>query len=131
MPKKTCRIIHDLRHFPSQWAIQTHVILPGTSTELHHNNRFCCSTPLMEAAQEGHLELVKYLIKSQANVNAQTGTGDTALTYACENGHTDVADVLLQHGAELVSVPVVYTGEELASVSVTSHLGFWPVSIRD
>ena len=58
----------------------------------------------MEAAQEGHLELVKYLIKSQANVNAQTGTGDTALTYACENGHTDVADVLLQHGAQLVSV---------------------------
>ncbi len=56
----------------------------------------------MEASQEGHLELVKYLIKANANVNAQTGTGDTALTYACENGHTDVADVLLQHHAELV-----------------------------
>ncbi len=69
--------------------------------------RVCFSTPLMEAAQEGHLELVKYLIKSRANVNAQTGTGDTALTYACENGHTDVADVLLQHGAELVSTHVL------------------------
>ena len=31
-----------------------------------------------------------------ANVHATTATGDTALTYACENGHTDVADVLLQ-----------------------------------
>ncbi|XP_052760903.1 ankyrin repeat domain-containing protein 17-like isoform X2 [Mya arenaria] len=60
-----------------------------------------CSTPLMEAAQEGHLELVKYLLKYNAKVNAITGTGDTALTYACENGHTDVADVLLEHGAEL------------------------------
>ena len=30
-----------------------------------------------------------------------SGTGDTALTYACENGHTDVADVLLQYGAQL------------------------------
>ncbi|XP_052262259.1 ankyrin repeat domain-containing protein 17-like isoform X2 [Dreissena polymorpha] len=60
-----------------------------------------CSTPLMEAAQEGHLELVKYLLKYKANVNATTGTNDTALTYACENGHTDVADVLLQHGAVL------------------------------
>ncbi|XP_022247672.1 ankyrin repeat domain-containing protein 17-like isoform X2 [Limulus polyphemus] len=59
------------------------------------------STPLMEAAQEGHLELVRYLINAGANVNAQTGTGDTALTYACENGHTDVADLLLQAGAEL------------------------------
>ncbi|XP_043924865.1 ankyrin repeat and KH domain-containing protein 1-like [Protopterus annectens] len=60
-----------------------------------------CSTPLMEAAQEGHLELVKYLLSAGANVHATTATGDTALTYACENGHTDVADVLLQAGADL------------------------------
>ena len=60
------------------------------------------STPLMEAAQEGHLDLVKYLLENGALVNAQTGTGDTALTYACENGHTDVADLLLQYNAELV-----------------------------
>lgn len=39
-----------------------------------------------------------------ANVHATTATGDTALTYACENGHTDVADVLLQAGADLVSL---------------------------
>ncbi|CAM4544595.1 unnamed protein product [Lepidochelys olivacea] len=60
-----------------------------------------CSTPLMEAAQEGHLELVKYLLAAGANAHATTATGDTALTYACENGHTDVADVLLQAGADL------------------------------
>ncbi|XP_066594349.1 ankyrin repeat and KH domain-containing protein 1 isoform X2 [Prorops nasuta] len=59
------------------------------------------STPLMEAAQEGHLELVRYLLASEADVHAQTQTGDTALTYACENGHTDVADLLLQFGADL------------------------------
>ncbi|XP_064212242.1 ankyrin repeat domain-containing protein 17 isoform X4 [Tribolium castaneum] len=59
------------------------------------------STPLMEAAQEGHLDLVKFLLENDANVHAQTQTGDTALTYACENGHTDVADLLLQYGADL------------------------------
>lgn len=59
------------------------------------------STPLMEAAQEGHLDLVRFLLETGANVHAQTQTGDTALTYACENGHTDVADVLLCYGAEL------------------------------
>jgi len=59
------------------------------------------STPLMEASQEGHLELVRYLLEARADVNATTGTGDTALTYACENGHTDVADLLLQFGAQL------------------------------
>jgi len=59
------------------------------------------STPLMEASQEGHLELVRYLLEAGAGVNATTGTGDTALTYACENGHTDVADLLLQYSAQL------------------------------
>jgi ankyrin repeat domain-containing protein 17 len=34
-------------------------------------------------------------------VHAQTQTCDTALTYACENGHMGVADVLLEHGAAL------------------------------
>jgi len=62
------------------------------------------STPLMEAAQEGHLDLVRYLLESAADVHAQTQTGDTALTYACENGHTDVADLLLQFGADLVCI---------------------------
>lgn len=62
-----------------------------------------CSKPLMEASQEGHIEVVKYLIRAGASVNAQTQTGDTALTYACENGHTDVASLLLEAGAELVS----------------------------
>ncbi|KAF7285836.1 ankyrin repeat and KH domain-containing protein 1-like isoform X5 [Rhynchophorus ferrugineus] len=59
------------------------------------------STPLMEAAQEGHYDLVRFLLEFGANVNAVTQTNDTALTYACENGHTDVAELLMQYGADL------------------------------
>ncbi|CAG2162007.1 unnamed protein product, partial [Oppiella nova] len=59
------------------------------------------NTPLMEAAQEGHLDLVRHLINSGSNVNAMTSSGDTGLMYACENGHTDVAELLLQAGADL------------------------------
>ena len=56
----------------------------------------------------------RYLLKAGSGVNAQTGTGDTALTYACENGHTDVASILLESGAELVStpVPLVFSPEQ-------------------
>lgn len=45
----------------------------------------------------------RYLVEHNANVNAQTQTGDTALTYSCENGHTEVARLLLEYGANLVS----------------------------
>ncbi len=62
------------------------------------------STPLMEASQEGHVNIVKFLVDKGALINAETNTGDTALTYACANGHTHIADILLQCGAELVSV---------------------------
>lgn len=39
-----------------------------------------------------------------ANINAKTQTGDNALTYACENGHTDVVELLLKNGMDLVSI---------------------------
>ncbi len=64
------------------------------------------STPLMEAAQEGNMDIVKFLIEKGANIHAETSTYDTALTYACANGHTIIADILLQCGAELVCVCV-------------------------
>ena len=57
----------------------------------------------MEAAQEGHVEIVKYLIERGANVHAETSTQDTALSYASANGHTIISDILLQCGAHLVS----------------------------
>jgi len=43
------------------------------------------------------------VVHTGANVNAQTFTKGTALTYACENGHTEVAELLVHHGAELVT----------------------------
>jgi ankyrin repeat protein len=49
-----------------------------------------------------YVSIFRYLLEAAADVHAQTQTGDTALTYACENGHTDVADLLLQYGADLV-----------------------------
>ena len=44
-------------------------------------------------------------------MHAQTQTGDTALTYACENGHTDVAEVLLDHGCSIVSNMIFISSE--------------------
>lgn len=62
------------------------------------------STPLMEAAQEGHIDIVKFLIGKGANIHAVTNTMDTALTYASANGHTTIAELLISCGAEVVGL---------------------------
>lgn len=60
----------------------------------------CVRTP--DPRRLSYVRIFRYLLEAAADVHAQTQTGDTALTYACENGHTDVADLLLQYGADLV-----------------------------
>ncbi|MEE6513773.1 hypothetical protein FKM82_021583 [Ascaphus truei] len=60
-----------------------------------------CSTPLMEAAQEGHLELVKYLLAAGANINRATANNDhTVVSLACAGGHLAVVELLLAYGAD-------------------------------
>jgi ankyrin repeat protein len=58
------------------------------------------STPLIVAAQNGHLGVVKALIFAKADVN-QRVTFDTPLTVAMNNGHNDIAKALKAAGAKL------------------------------
>lgn len=58
-------------------------------------------TPLMEAASAGHVDIVKLLINHNADVNAQSSSGNTPLMYACAGGHEDVVLVLLGAGANV------------------------------
>lgn len=57
--------------------------------------------PLMEAADEGTLEIVKELIHAGADINATDSLGFTPIGTALDNGHEAVADYLVQHGASL------------------------------
>ncbi|XP_029674111.1 ankyrin repeat and KH domain-containing protein 1-like [Formica exsecta] len=75
----------------------THLMKASASVEDHEN--FHDFTPLMDAAQKGHYFLVRHLLEIGSNVNDQTKTGHTALTYASWNGHTHIANLLMQFGA--------------------------------
>ena len=59
-------------------------------------------TPLMAAARSGSVPAVRALLARGANVNAaETIQNTTALMWASAEGHIDVADVLIEAGADV------------------------------
>jgi ankyrin repeat protein len=57
-------------------------------------------SPLSYAAFNGHAEIVEYLLKRGAEIDAKTENGSTALLIAARNGHIQVIDVLLKRQAD-------------------------------
>jgi len=57
-------------------------------------------TPLHRAAEENHLEMVRFLIKYGADVNAKTNNGQTALHRTARWGNLEVLQALLDSGAD-------------------------------
>eukprot|EP00747_Dinoflagellata_sp_TGD_P065234 gnl/TRDRNA2_/TRDRNA2_154271_c0_seq1.p1 gnl/TRDRNA2_/TRDRNA2_154271_c0~~gnl/TRDRNA2_/TRDRNA2_154271_c0_seq1.p1 ORF type:complete len:566 (+),score=35.58 gnl/TRDRNA2_/TRDRNA2_154271_c0_seq1:1-1698(+) len=58
--------------------------------------------PLHAAARHGHLELCRLLLQQQANPNVcdfRNCRFRTPLGYACASGHTEVSELLVEHGA--------------------------------
>ena len=51
-------------------------------------------TPLMTAAAEGLLDIVRLLLVHGADRNLEDQDGDTALSFAKRNGHTEVVELL-------------------------------------
>lgn len=58
-------------------------------------------TALMEAAEEGHLEVVRWLLSQGARVDLQDDDGETALMEAAEEGHEDMVRLLLRSGSPI------------------------------
>jgi len=52
---------------------------------------------------------VRALLQHGANVNAAENEGDTALAYATQNGHGAVANLLMQHAAQVLHVSSLET----------------------
>ena len=55
---------------------------------------------MMFAAERGHTETVKALLKAGANLNAKDKEGKTALKYAKENSHTETVQLLKKAGTK-------------------------------
>jgi ankyrin repeat protein len=56
---------------------------------------------LIEAAKENNLPGVRRLLSVGADVNAKGDLGMTPLSWACDNGHSQVVKELVDHGADI------------------------------
>ena len=63
---------------------------------------------LMYAAENGHIEIARYLIENDADVDwqtwkksSETSEGSTALMYAAKNGHQGIVTLLVGYGANI------------------------------
>jgi len=65
------------------------------------NVRGNCCTPLYLAAGEGRLEIVRYLLDQDADINAREKNGHTPLAEAAYYGHLPVIKELVFRGADL------------------------------
>lgn len=65
-------------------------------------------TPLMVAAFNGSLPLVKLLIAAQADISAKTKNGSDALSLAASKEHPNIMEELIKHGADTEQVIISY-----------------------
>lgn len=76
-------------------------VLLAMSAQVEDRGQKNDCTPLMEAASAGHVDIIHLLISHNADVNAQSSTGNTPLMYACAGGHVDAVRDLLKSGAHV------------------------------
>ena len=76
-------------------------------------------TPLLIAARDGHVEAVRALVESGADIDRVSGgDGSSPMVIAIANGHYDVAQYLLDQGADLNRVNIDGLGPVYATVNM-------------
>ncbi|KAI9475815.1 MAG: hypothetical protein EXX96DRAFT_574771 [Benjaminiella poitrasii] len=75
-------------------------VLAQKSEEIDKPDKYNSWTPVFWAANDGHVECVRILIKAGCKVNAKDEKGKTALYYAAWEGHMDCVQLLLDAGCE-------------------------------
>ena len=81
-------------------VVEVLAIGPEDVNSRNFNNNL---TPLHLASREGHLDIVRFLVKHGATAAAQDLFGSTPLHEASEQGHLDLARFLVEYGANVAA----------------------------
>lgn len=79
------------------------------------------ATPLIIASENGHANVVKYLLTRRTDINAQNDFGNSALFGAARYGHGNVTELLINKGA-LVDIENENKTTPLMIASIRGHL---------
>lgn len=60
----------------------------------------CVRYPVHEAARNGYVKLMEFILKTSFDMNTKDGRGWTAWHWACENGQTETAQLIIQNSEE-------------------------------
>ncbi len=77
------------------------IVQPDTASSLEGDREF----NLIRAADNGQLDIVKFLVERGVDVDATTVEGVTPLMYASQNGNTEVMEYLIGKGADVNATP--------------------------
>jgi ankyrin repeat protein len=80
---------------------------------------FTRDTPLIEAAANGHLDVVKLLIENGADVNLKGEAWYGPLHAAAAKGHIEVVKILLENGAD---VNIFHQNKPLHNAAMNGHI---------
>ena len=91
------------------------------------------------AFQENHLEIVKLLIYSGANIENKTKEGDTTLHIVSLNGHLEIAKYLILSGANIqnktnhgfTALHIAYKKNHIEIVKYLISHGACPMRVTD
>ena len=74
-------------------------LLVSRGAAVNDTENFYQMSPLHAAAEEGHAEVVAFLLTNEANIEAKERNGYTPLTQAGWREHWDAANLLMKAGA--------------------------------
>ncbi len=100
------------------------VVLVGSAPV---SNSALSEVSITEAARQGDAKAVKSLLDGGADVNAAQGDGMTALHWAAERGHAEVANLLLSAAADVEAKTRIGSYTPL---HVASRRGHVPIVVR-
>ncbi len=84
---------------------------------------FFCVSKINRAAQENHIEVVKFLLSNNANQSLSTEDGFTPLAVALQQGHEQVVAILLENDSKgKIRLPALHIAAKKNDVKAAALL---------